>query len=158
MQAPPFQCKYHTHLTVASCGGSGRPLKMAPKSSGPNSFDVDAKVESSTLQELTRKVQQLRRHSLASGQLARQHMFYVDLVVSHTVSHGARVHKLQCLRFSNGTYLTVASCGGSGLPLRMAPNSSGPNSFEVLAKVESSTLQELTRKMRLTRENTAVPK
>lgn len=44
------------------------------------------------------------------------------------------------------------------MPLSIAPNSSGPNSLEVEAKVESNTVQLLTRKMMLTTENTAVPK
>lgn len=56
------------------------------------------------------------------------------------------------------TYFCVAICGGRGLPLKIAPNSSGPNSLLVDAKVESSTVQLLTRKMMLTTENTAVPK
>lgn len=44
------------------------------------------------------------------------------------------------------------------MPVLRAPNSSGPNSLLVDAKVESRTVQELTRKIMLTTEYTAVPK
>ena len=42
--------------------------------------------------------------------------------------------------------------------MNINPMSSGPNNLLVLANVESSTVQLLTRNMRFTTENTAVPK